>query len=36
MFTLFSWLPQMAKYPQCFQIFDISRFIENLEVTHGL
>ena len=34
MFALFSWLPQAAKYPQHLQIFDISRFIENLEVTH--
>ena len=36
MFALFSWLPQVAKYPQCLQVFSFSRFIENFEVTHGL
>ena len=29
MFALFSWLPQMTKYPQYLQVFDFSRFIKN-------
>ena len=34
MFVRFSWMPQAARYPQQLRVFDFSRFIENLEVTH--